>query len=1101
MGVGIGMPLRVGYHSSMNGRPPQDSHGSPPPASVDLTPPESAEEIPLAANGAGPLTGADDAFGFAQDSEPRGSAEIAAGSRIGDVTILRLLAEGGMGRVYEARQERPARGVAVKVLREATITADLARRFAHEADLLGGLRHPCIAQVYAAGTFPGLHGDRPFIIMELVEGAMTIAAFASAKRSGLRERVAIFAKACAGIAYAHRQGIIHRDIKPGNILVDQNAQPKVIDFGVARSLHPEAERLTTATQQGELIGTVRYMSPEQLGLDTGQVGTQSDTYAAGLVLHELLLGDLPYELRGRSVMEAACVLAAASGVATGPLAARLRRGGLTAGEANSLAAVVAQCLEPAPADRYATASELEADLTRWLQGEPVMARPPTLAESLARFARRHRAATAAAGIVLASLMAAVVSISTFWLQAERQRLTAEESRNIADERRQEAERQTGEARHQLYLSTVLLAAEARDRDNLAEARRLLAEARSLAAERGREPIELDCLAASLDESLAVLPNLGSTIASVAFAPDGLVVAIGTMAGQLQTWRPGQASAEPTPVVPEHVIAAHEAAIWDLAISPDGRLVASASADETCRIHNLASGELVHSITKHAAAFYGTHFSPDGGTLATSSRDRTIRLWDTATWQPRGVLEGHAGTVYSVRFSPDGERLVSASQDGSLRVWSVAAMRELVVIPASTERIFRASFSPDGQRLAAASEDGTASVWDAASGRLIRSLRHPQRVNAVAFVAGGDQLATASGDGLLRCFDLIDGSETCRRRGHAEAIWSLAGHPDSAGLVTGSADGTARTWNVSDEGEPLLRFGDRAQALTISADGSMLAAGDAAGMLRLVDVNSLTDRAAIPIPAGRINSVAFAPHHAGLLAAACDDGSVQRWHVAEGRLLDPLAVHTRRVYDVTFSPDGQTLATGSEDRTARLVDAVDGRERLAPLRHPARVFGTAFDPTGRQLATACGDRRVRLWSVSDGRELAAWDGHEGPVNWVSFSPDGSRLASASSDGTVRLWNPTEGTPTRVLTGAARQVWRVAFSPDGTRVAATVADGTVQLWDEASGRPVAVLRGHADQAWGLAFAPGGHLLATASWDRTVRLWGVSVAALARERVGRE
>jgi len=1039
------------------------------------------------------ITGVDDDFGFGPaDPSWRVGGMLAPGTHVGGCTIVGLLAEGGMGRVYEAHQAAPARVVAVKVMRDGLVSSDLARRFAHEADLLGRLRHPAIAQIHAAGTEPAADGERPFIVMELVVAGASITSFAATHRLDARERVALLAAACGGVAHAHGQGIIHRDVKPANILVDATGAPKLIDFGVGRSLQEQAERLTTANQQAELLGTIRYMSPEQVGLDAAEVDTRSDVYALGLVLHELLTGDLPYELRGRSVMEAASVLARSCGVAIDALAAKLRRAGLPAVAAAPLAAVISKCLEPEAAARYATAGDLEADLARWLAGEPVRARPPSLVESLRRLARRHRAAVIAAVTAVASLVAAVGGVSVFWLRAEQSRNAAEQARAETEIRRQEADVRTAEARHELYRSTVLLAAETRDRDNLGEARRLLAKATALAAERSESPIELDCLAASLDESLSTADGYGDTVSAVAWSPDAGTIAIGTRQGGLQVWHRNDRTATEG----HHTdLPAHEGDIWDLAFSPDGQLLASASADGTVHVHDLATNGPVRSLKGHQAAVYGVDFSPDGGLMATASRDRSIRLWDTTTWQERFSLDGHEGTVHSVRFSPTGAELVSASRDGSVRVWNVADRRQTLLLEPGVGRIFRALFSPAGDTIAAGGEGGSAFVWRARDGDLVAHFRHPTRVNAVAFVGPGDQLATASGDGLLRCWDLASGTEIARRRGHSKAIWSLAATPD-ADVVTGSADQRVKIWRLGGDADPVLRLGDRGQALAIDPMGTRLAAGDLAGRVVIADVGTLREQASFTTGAGRANAAAFAPD-GSMLAIACDHGLVHRWQSDTRELLPAFSVHTRRVYCLAFSADGATLATGSEDGTARLLDAATGVERAPPLRHGARVFGVAFHPDGRRLATACGDRTVRLWDVSSGRQLSGWTGHDAPVNWVAFSPAGDRLASASSDGTVRLWNVADGTTTAVLTGPARQVWRVAFAPDGSRVAACVADGTVQLWDVALGRPVSVLRGHEDAAWGLAFSPDGHRLVTTSWDATVRLWGISVAALARAR----
>ena len=314
------------------------------------------------------ITDRSDDFGFGVGPP----ADLSAGTDLGGVTIVRPIGAGGMGRVYEGRQHSPNRSVAVKVMRDGIVSASRLKRFDYEAQLLARLRHPHIAQIHALSAARIGPFTVPYIVMELVPEARAITVFCSERGVSIRERVSLMARVCGAVAHGHQKGVIHRDLKPGNILVDPHGEPKVIDFGVARTTEPDASA-TMLTEAGQVVGTLHYMSPEQLAGRSDDIDARSDVHAIGLVLHELLTGGLPYDLRGRSAVDAARIVAdhqpqAAACVAraagTDPTISRE--------DARSLGVIVAKCLEKRPQDRYATAAEVEAELARWLAGEPIL---------------------------------------------------------------------------------------------------------------------------------------------------------------------------------------------------------------------------------------------------------------------------------------------------------------------------------------------------------------------------------------------------------------------------------------------------------------------------------------------------------------------------------------------------------------------------------------------------------------------------------------------------------------------------------------------------------------------------------------------------------
>jgi len=529
-------------------------------------------------------------------------------------------------------------------------------------------------------------------------------------------------------------------------------------------------------------------------------------------------------------------------------------------------------------------------------------------------------------------------------------------------------------------------------------------------------------------------------------------------------------------------------VLSVAFSPDGQMLATGDVNGEVCLRLVNNGEKILSLQAHRDWIWSVPFSPNGQILASCSE--TIKLWDVRTGQCLKTLQGSANLIWSVAFSPDGQTLVSASDDGNIQLWDVDTGECLNTLLGDIVKARTATFSPDGLIIASGGDDQLVKLWDVKTGQCLKTLTgHTQQVRSVAFSSDGQTLASGCEDHAIRIWDI--GTGQCRQilNGHTNRAWSVAFSPDGQTLISGSEDQTLRVWNISNgrclkilEGHP-----NWIRAVAFSSDGRIIASSGDSSTVKLWDINTGECLNTFQGYTNCVESVAFSPN-AQTLASGSEDETIKIWNVDTGKCLIMLRGHVGRLLSVAFSPDGSILASGSDDETAKLWNVSDGRCLKILREHRSRVRSVAFSPNGLILATASEDNTVKLWDVSNGECLKTLDGSADWVWSVAFSPDGKILASASDD-TVKLWDVDNGQEIRILQGHTDCVRSVAFSPDGQILASGGHDHTVRLWNVGTGQCLGTLQEHTAFVLSVAFSPDGQILASSSNDHLIKLWNVS------------
>jgi len=1060
--------------------------------------------------------------------------------------IDRVVSHGGMGIILSAHEQATQRDVAMKVMQNCTVPGDL-RRFVQEARITAKLEHPNIVPVHELGVN---EQNQPYYTMKLVRGTsfkevlekLSVHEEEALERYSLSVLLTIFQKICDAVAFAHSQGVIHRDLKPDNIMLGEYGEVLLMDWGLAKRMSdppgpevisggPEAVRQWRAmtgqtsagtTMAGTVLGTPQYMSPEQARGDNDKVDEHSDIYSLGVILYHLMTLKAPFAGRDAEEVMENVRLGRITPYPAPSVDGRLPH--LPSGKIPaSLGPVALKAMSLDPARRYTQVVDLQREIASYQSGFATLAEEAGTWKLVSLFLQRNRTLSIATAVLLIAGILFTVNLARERNRATAASIVAQNARIAADDQRRQADIQRNVAEDRLYSSHMLQAGRHVDDGRPESAWELLMQHRREPSGRDLRKWEWYYELGQLNQDRLRVQAHEDGVLTLDVTSNGLRLATGGGDGTVAIWKTAG-------LVLERRLSGQAGPVLAVAWNRTGHLVAAGTEDGSVLVWDADTGEKIAGIRMPSGrAVRCVAWDPiDSRTprLAIGGLFPAALFWNPVMDSGGANLQAFLMTkdgVADFDWSQDGRRLAIGELNNSSQNLEVLDMLRyddtepsknislLKTTLGNGSDTFTVSLDRSGKYVAAGSKNRFLAVFDIDRGgmRIFAQSSHRGIISGLAWSPDGTNVASASHDGTIILntpFSTKDEPELlCGHGGEVNAIvWSKISNPGQRGgedtvIYSGGSDGTVRVWAPR---------ATRSFSLTVPHNNWIAAARWSPDNRRLAVANFLSDvkildpgsNRSIVLPSSRpsrsIHDLAWSPSGDRIATVARDQDTVEVLDAVSGK---PLSLFFMERPDrVTWSPSGRHLVA-SGAKGAVVWDTILG-EQASAIKQP--VGSAAWKSDGRHLAVGGTDGSIELWDGLTGRRITQWRApqsvfagsvpseHEPPreVFDLRWSPDEKFVAFVTQDSVAGLLDGSNGRQLRTFDGHATGIWRLAWSPDSQRVATCGQDGTIRIFNALSGDQVA----HIDHGDGKAevhtidWSSDGMRIVTGGYDHFVRIW---------------